>query len=66
MAEDKHNDAMRIDVEPEFSRAILQLAGDVVERVVAVDFGLARAEQVQVRAVENEDGFAHRVSLPVE
>ena len=33
----------------------LTIAGNVVERVVAVDFGLTRAEQIQVWAVEDVD-----------
>ena len=36
-----------------------ELGDDVVERVGAVDLGLARAEEVQVRSVEHEDLRCH-------
>ena len=42
-------------VEAELRRPGRDLGVDVVERVVAVDLRLARAEQVQVRALEDED-----------
>ena len=38
---------------------------DVGERGVAVDLGFAGAQEVEVGAVEEEDGFAHFVSLYV-
>jgi len=37
----------------------LDLAVDLGQRETTVDLGLARAEQVQVRTVEDQDGFSH-------
>ena len=44
-----------VDREAERPRLVLEPAGDVVERVGAVDFRLAQAQQVEVGAVEDVD-----------
>jgi len=46
--------AVYVDRQAEIAGAILELAGNVVERVRTVDFRLAQAQQVEVRAVEDE------------
>ena len=44
-----------VDLEPELGRPARDLGVDVVERVVAVDLRLTRPDQVEVRALEDED-----------
>src|SRR6185369_12669212 len=44
-----------VDLETELGRARGDLGVDLVERVAAVDLGLARPEEVEVRALEDED-----------
>src|SRR3546814_15012064 len=50
-----------VDREAELSRPVLQAPGNVVEGVGAVDFGLSRAEQIEVGPIEDIDGrwFRH-------
>ena len=43
-----------VDVETERGRVRRQAGVDLVERLVAVDLGLARAEQVEVRSLEDQ------------
>src|SRR5439155_21030399 len=44
-----------VDLEPELAGSSRDFGMDVIERVAAVDLRLARAEEVQVRALEDED-----------
>src|SRR3546814_4229023 len=44
------------EAEAECGRLCFEPRVNIVERVVAIDFGLARAEQVEVGAGEDEDG----------
>ena len=47
-----------LDLDPELPRPVLEPAGNLVERVGAVDFRLAGAEQVEVGAVQHiDDGW---------
>ena len=48
-----------VDGDAQFLRAAGQAGGDVVERVMAVDLGLAAAEQVEVGAVQDKDSRGH-------
>src|SRR3546814_9313818 len=48
-----------VDRAIERARAILELPGDIVERIVAVDLGLAQAQQIEVGAVQDEDRVGH-------
>ena len=52
-----------VELEAEFAGEPAAIRLDVGERVAAVDFGLALAEQVEVRPVENDD-FRHGGWLP--
>src|SRR5690606_23695646 len=52
-----------VDLEAQRLALVLEPPGDVVERVRAVDFGLAQAEQVQVRPVDDIDFVGHRLPL---
>ena len=45
----------QIDLKTGLSRLVLKLAGDVVERLDAVNLRLARSEQVEVRPVQDID-----------
>src|SRR5258705_12465472 len=53
-----------VDVEPELGRPGRDRAMDIVERIVAVDLRLARPDEVEVRALENED--ARHAALPTD
>jgi hypothetical protein len=44
-----------IDFEAERLRLIFQCGGNVVERIRTINFGLARAQQIEVGAVQNID-----------
>src|SRR5262249_20904224 len=46
------------DLDVQLDRTMADPGVDVLEGVATVDLGLARAEQVQVRAVEDEDAVA--------
>ena len=48
-----------IDFEPQFAGAVFQHSGDIVERVGAIHLRLARAVQVEIGAVEDENGRCH-------
>src|SRR3546814_14363354 len=48
-----------VDRAIERARAILELHGDIVERIVAVDLGLAQAQPIEVGAVQDEDRVGH-------
>ena len=51
-----------VDVEPELRGPRRDPGVDLVERFVAVDLGLARADEVEVRALEDEDASSSRGS----
>ena len=51
-----------VDLEPELGGADRDPVVDLVQRLAAVDLGLARAEQVEVRALEDEDARHARAS----
>ena len=53
----------QINLEAQFARAIFEHAGKVIQRGRAVDLRLACSEQVEIGAVEDEDGIRHR-ALP--
>ena len=44
------------EAEAEFGRLRFEPRVNIVERVMAIDFGLARAKQVEIGAGEDEDG----------
>ena len=49
---------------PELRRPRGDLGVDLVERVVAVDLGLARPDEVEVRALEDQDAGHGRPARP--
>ncbi len=56
-----------LDINAQFLRTIFEFAGNIVERIRAINFGLTQPEQVQIGPVQNkDDGFiAHWPSLLV-
>ena len=53
------------DVDAGLDGVSAQISEDVGERFVAVDLRFPRAEQVEVRSVEDEDGSSHGESANV-
>jgi hypothetical protein len=45
----------KIDVSPRSTRLVVHPSGNIIKRVLAVDFGLTRSEKIEIRAIQNKN-----------